>query len=96
MNVCTGCHRSDLAGGPIEAGPPDWLPAANLTPHEDGLKGWTQADLEKVLKTGVKKDGTSVGMPMSMMMKYGNQMTDVEITSLWMALEALPPVPDRK
>ena len=35
--ICTGCHGQDLQGGPIPAGPPDWPPAANLTPHPQGL-----------------------------------------------------------
>ena len=96
LNVCTGCHFPDLAGGTIPAGPPDWLPSANLTPHEDGLKGWTRDDLAKVLRDGIRKDGMPVGAPMNLMTKYGNNMTEAEITSLWMALEALPPVPDRK
>lgn len=29
---CTGCHGMGFSGGPIPGGPPDWKPAANLTP----------------------------------------------------------------
>lgn len=96
LNVCSGCHHADFAGGPVPGGPPDWLPSSNLTPHEDGLKGWTRDDLAKVLREGIRKDGTPVGVPMTLMTKYGNNMTEVEIDSLWMALAALPPVPDPK
>ncbi len=39
--VCSGCHGADFTGGKIAGGDPSWPPAANLTPHPDGLAGWT-------------------------------------------------------
>jgi len=40
LQVCTGCHGVDLAGGPIPGGPPDWPEAAKLSETE--LKAlWT-------------------------------------------------------
>ena len=32
--MCVGCHRATLEGGPIAGAPPDWPPAARLTPGE--------------------------------------------------------------
>src|SRR5690606_27194963 len=81
--VCTGCHQADLAGGRTPGQPPDWLPGANLTPHADGLAGWTFEDFQAVMKTGKKKDGTAVGVPMSMVLPYTAAMTEVEQRALW-------------
>ena len=35
-NACIGCHGASLSGGKIPGTPPDWPPAANLTPAADG------------------------------------------------------------
>src|SRR5260221_10011045 len=35
-NMCVGCHGATLAGGKIPGAPPEWPPAANLTPGGDG------------------------------------------------------------
>ncbi len=35
-NACIGCHGAALSGGKIPGTPPDWPPAANLTPAPDG------------------------------------------------------------
>ena len=34
-SICVGCHRPNLAGGPIVGGDPSWVPARNLTPHAE-------------------------------------------------------------
>ena len=31
-NMCQGCHGDHFSGGPIPGSPPEWPPAANLTP----------------------------------------------------------------
>ncbi|MBI2372597.1 MAG: cytochrome c [Deltaproteobacteria bacterium] len=89
--ICTGCHNANLAGGKMAFGPPDWPEAANLTQHETGLKGWTYEDFEKVLTTGVKKDGTKLRAPMSEMMPYAQKMTAIEKKALWVYLGSLAP-----
>jgi cytochrome c5 len=92
--ICTGCHRASLEGGPIPAGAPDWLPAANLTPHADGLAGWTLEQFETVMREGRRPDGTQVGIPMTLVRPYAERMTDVEFRALWMYLQSVPPRPD--
>jgi cytochrome c5 len=87
--ICTGCHRPNLAGGPMLFGPPDWPPAANLTPHETGLKSWTFPDFEKVLTTGTKRDGTKVRDPMILIVPAGQKMTPTERKALWAYLTSL-------
>ncbi len=94
--TCMGCHGKDLSGGPIPGGDPSWPPAANLTPAADGLAGWTFEQFATVLRTGKKPDGTAVRSPMSKMVAYGKQMTDVELKALWDYVSTVPPVASKK
>lgn len=85
---CVGCHNESYSGGRIVGGPPDWPPAANLTPT--GLAG--RYDEEKFIATirsGKKPDGTPLRLPMDS--KIVGVMTDVEIKSVWAFLQTLPP-----
>jgi cytochrome c553 len=92
--VCTGCHLQSLAGGPIVGGPPDWPPAANLTPA--GLVGWTYTDFERAMREGVRKDGTKLREPMALMPKYAKNMTDIEMQALWAYISTVPAVASAK
>jgi len=91
--ICTGCHRADFSGGPIAGGPPDWPPAKNLTPDDDGLKAWTYDDFVKLLRTGIRPDGTPTRVPMAEAIPLGNAMTEVELQALWAHFQSLPPLP---
>jgi mono/diheme cytochrome c family protein len=91
--VCTGCHRHDLNGGPIAAGPPDWLPAANLTPHADGLGEWQYEDFATAMREMRRPDGSEIRVPMSLMAPYTAEMTDVELQALWAYLQTLEATP---
>ncbi|HEX2855138.1 MAG TPA: c-type cytochrome [Opitutaceae bacterium] len=87
---CTGCHGTNLAGGKIDIGPPDWPLAANLTPHESGRLGkWTEADFVATLRTAKRPDGTELSpvMPRA----FGN-LNDVELKALWLYLKSIRPV----
>lgn len=95
MQVCTGCHTESLAGGPIEAGPPDWPPAANLTPHAEGLAGWKYEDFAKAMKDGKRKDGTPLRVPMKAMAQYAANLSETELKAMWMYLQSVPPKPSR-
>jgi mono/diheme cytochrome c family protein len=87
--TCSGCHGALFAGGPIIGGPPSWPPAANLTPT--GLAGWTFEDFQRVMREAKSKDGRALREPMSLMTKYGQSMTEVELQALWSYLQSLPP-----
>jgi cytochrome c553 len=91
--VCVGCHRESLAGGPIVGGDPSWAPAGNLTPHADGLAGWTLTDFRRVLLQGTRPDGSPIRTPMDGMVPFAQNMTDVEIEALWAYLQSIPPAP---
>lgn len=91
--VCTGCHRADFTGGPVVAGAPDWLPARNLTPHEQGLAGWEYEDFVTAMREMRRPDGTELGVPMTLMRRYTANMSDVELQALWAYLQTLDPRP---
>lgn len=89
--VCTGCHGADWAGQRVPGTPPELPAASNLTPHANGLAGWTEADFIRVIRTGQRPDGRELHgfMPWRV---YG-AMTDEELQALWRHLSALPPLP---
>lgn len=89
--ICTGCHRSNLAGGPMAFGPPDWPAASNLTQHESGLKGWSYEEFERTLTEGKNKHGHVLREPMTVMLATAQAMTNTERKALWTYLTSLPP-----
>ena len=91
--VCTGCHGSGFAGQRVPGTPPEIPPAANLTPHADGLKAWSEADFFRALREGRRPDGSTLH-PFMPWQTYG-AMTDVELQAIWAHLRTLPPTPDR-
>jgi mono/diheme cytochrome c family protein len=94
--VCVGCHRQDLAGGPIVGGDPSWVPARNLTPHATGLAGWSFEQFVTAMREARRPDGTTIGTPMTAIVPYAQQMTETEIRALWTYLQALPAVASRE
>jgi mono/diheme cytochrome c family protein len=89
--VCTGCHRMDFSGGRIAGGDPAWVPAANLTPHPEGLAGWSYQDFVAAMRDGVRPDGTPIREPMSLVTPFARNMTDVEMEAMWVYLGSLEP-----
>lgn len=89
VQVCTGCHGPRLSGGKL-AGDPNMPLVANLTPHETGLKSWSEADFFRAIRTGQRPDGTAI----SEMMPWRGyaQMTDTELKAVWVYLQTLPPL----
>jgi mono/diheme cytochrome c family protein len=91
--VCSGCHGATFVGGPIPGGDPAWPPARNLTPHAQALGPWRYEDFVTALREGTRPDGSALLAPMSTILPYARNMTDVELEALWEYLRALPPVP---
>jgi mono/diheme cytochrome c family protein len=85
---CTGCHGGDFAGGTTPDDQTELKP--NLTSGGE-IADWSEEDFTRVLREGVKPDGTSVsdGMPWDLF----SGMTDDEIGALWMYIQSLPPLP---
>ncbi|MDX1613549.1 MAG: cytochrome c [Candidatus Promineifilaceae bacterium] len=88
--TCTGCHGMNFAGGPIPGAPPDYPPAANLTPAGN-LANWTQEDFITTLSTGVTPEGKVLD-PQYMPWPITEPMTDDELTAIWLYLQSLEPV----
>ena len=88
---CSGCHGEHYSGGPIPGAPPSMPIPLNLTPHETGLKDWAIEDLNRLLDTGVRKNGKKLDpfMPFEAFAKFD----DVERKALWAYLQSLPPLP---
>jgi mono/diheme cytochrome c family protein len=89
VQVCRGCHGPNLSGGKLQ-GDPNMPVVGNLTPHETGLKGWTEADFMRALREGKRPDGSAISpyMPWN---AYAN-MSDTEIQAIWAYLQTLAPV----
>jgi cytochrome c553 len=88
VQVCRGCHGQQLSGGTL-AGDPEMPVVANITPHETGLKSWSEADFIRALREGKRKDGTAISKMMPWQ-GYG-QMTDTELKAVWAYLQTVPP-----
>ena len=89
VQVCRGCHGPQLSGGKL-AGDPDMPIVANLTPHETGLKSWSESDFIRALREGKRKDGTAISKMMPWE-SYG-KMTDTELKAVWAYLQTVPAV----
>ena len=91
-NMCIGCHGTNLAGGKIAGGPPDWPPAANLTPGEGSvMQRYPNADtLIALFRSGKRPDGSEVKV-----MPFGSlgAMSDTDVRALHLHLKGLPPRP---
>ncbi|MEP6731342.1 MAG: c-type cytochrome [bacterium] len=87
---CKGCHGPALAGGKIIDGPPDWPPAANLTPAGP-TKDYSEEQFRTALREGKRPDGTSLNTVMPV--RVLKRLTDDEIRAIYLYLHALPATP---
>jgi len=87
LGGCLGCHGEDLAGKSL--GPS--LPlSTNLTPHADGLGGWSEADFVQAMRSGLRPDGSQLDPLMPWPVTAG--LTDGDLSALWAWLQSVPPV----
>jgi len=82
---CTGCHRANMAGGPLPEDPT--IIAANLTPGGE-LAGWTEEDFVTAIRTGITPSGHELSE--NMPWRTVARMTDDELSALWLYLKSLP------
>ena len=85
---CVGCHGDGLSGGKIPGAPPEWGPAANITPT--GIGKWSEADFARALRTARRPDGTMIDSTV-MPIRLLRQMDDVEMTALYAYLRTVQP-----
>jgi mono/diheme cytochrome c family protein len=91
-NMCVGCHGEQLSGGKIPGGPPNWPPAANITPGEgSAMERYKDAGaFIAMLRTGKRPDGTPIKvMPFESLAK----VNDVDVQALYEFLKTVPPKP---
>ena len=90
-NMCMGCHGSTLAGGTIDGAPPDWPPAANLTPGPGSVmpRYDTVQKFISMMRTAKRPDGTEVykAMPFASL----RNMNDTDLEAMYTYLKTLPP-----
>jgi len=90
-NTCIGCHGAHLSGGKIPGTPPDWPPAANLTPGEgSAMQRYADAESFKaMLRSGKRPDGSAVSqvMPFAAL----KELNDVDTQALFLHLKTLQP-----
>lgn len=85
VGSCRHCHGDALSGGQVD---PESLPGPNLTPGGD-LGEWAEADFINAIRTGLRPNGSQINpfMPWP----HYRDMTDDELTSIWLYLHALEP-----
>ena len=85
--MCAGCHGPTMSGGKIPGGPPEWKPAANLTPT--GMGHYNEETFIRAMRTGVRPDGSKIDEQMPW--KDIGQMDDTELRALYAYLRTLTP-----
>ena len=92
-NLCKGCHGDGFSGGKIPGTPPDWPPAANLTPGGDSamLRYENAEKFSAMLRTGKRPDGSAVSavMPFATL----KNLNDTDAGALYLFLKTLPARP---
>ena len=90
-NMCKGCHGDELAGGKIPGGPPDWPPAANLTPGEGSVMPRYDAPQKFVamMRTGKRPDASPVNKAMPF--ETLAAMNDTDLNALYLYLKSVAP-----
>ncbi len=102
LGHCTLCHTPrDSANVPL----PDQIGAGgvrypgrqgvavsrNLTPDPSGLKDWTDAEIERAIRKGVRRDGSTLLPPMDY--EAYDRIDDHDMRALIAYLRSLPPRP---
>lgn len=98
---CMECHtpRDDKgaplqasvgAGGVVFKGPWGESVSRNLTPHSNGLKDWSDAQIEKAIRDGVSRSGQPYRPPMGF--EFYKRTSDADMHALIAYLRSLPPV----
>jgi mono/diheme cytochrome c family protein len=102
---CMACHSPIVNGGPdivhqMGAGgqkiPGPWGIAVtpNITPHEDGIKDWSDEDIKRAITEGVRPDGSKLSPPMAF--AYYRNISPEDQDAIVAYLRTIPPKPSPK
>lgn len=89
----TGQLRDDAfgAGGRVFHGPWGDSVARNLTPHESGLRDWSDTEIIEAIRSGKDREGTSYKPPMAYSFYAG--ITDTDIAAMIAYLRTIDSIP---
>jgi mono/diheme cytochrome c family protein len=79
------------SGGQVITGPWGKSVTRNLTPHESGLKGWSDAEIARAIRDGVSRDGKPLMPPMAF--SFYKNINDADMAAIIAYLRSLKPLP---
>lgn len=100
--ACGNCHTvrgpdgalapgRELAGGLMFKEEPFTAYASNITPDpETGIGKWTDAQLKRAIREGIRPDGSLIGPPMPFQFYRG--LADADLDAIVVYLRQVPPV----
>ncbi|HOF31153.1 MAG TPA: hypothetical protein PK441_09925, partial [Burkholderiaceae bacterium] len=77
------------AGGMVFKGPWGESVSRNLTPHDSGLKNWSDAQIAKAIREGMDRDGKPYKPPMAF--GFYKNINDADMGALIAYLRSLKP-----
>lgn len=86
--TCIGCHAATFGGGSL---PGTDIIASNITPHDDGIGGWSLEDFIAAVREGQRPDGSSLSTDMPW--QAFSELTDIEVEALYRYLQTVEPLP---
>jgi mono/diheme cytochrome c family protein len=101
VGACGNCHTPmgasgplpgrSLAGGMVFDEPPFRAVASNITPDPGtGIGRWTDAELGRAIREGIRPDGSLIGPPMPFAWYRG--LADRDVAAMVAFLRTVPPV----
>jgi mono/diheme cytochrome c family protein len=101
LGHCIDCHtpwvetgvdmkRVGAGGNPFK-GPWGVSVSRNLTPHESGLKGWSDTEIARAIREGTRRDGSQLKPPMAFY--WYRNIDDVDMKALIAYMRSLKPLP---
>jgi mono/diheme cytochrome c family protein len=101
LGHCMDCHtpwvkgipdmkRVGAGGNPFK-GPWGVSVSRNLTPHASGLKGWSDTEIARAIREGVRRDGSQLKPPMAF--GWYKNINDGDMKALIAYLRSLKPLP---
>lgn len=92
-NVLGAIQTSQLFAGGINPAGTGFVP--NITQHEDGIAGWSQADIEFFLDEGFTPDGASVDPEMEAVVDNISRLPATDRAAMAAYIKSLPARPGR-
>ena len=103
--ACGNCHTPKnpdgseppgklLAGGLVIEAPPFTAIASNITPDkETGIGNWTDAQIARAIREGLRPDGSIIGPPMPI--EFYSKISDRDVMAIVAYLRTVPPADNK-